>query len=394
MKHIINFILAVSLLLSLNSFSYSKSGTKNKSKKETTQDARLVNPLYELSARNLVAGASPLIDYNIYYFDLVISHTNLPESGPFQYAAGQFTLTYSWLIRLFGIPTYEIVENSSDFTNPDALPINPTVVGNKLILERNPDLKPGEGPIIAPDGTGTRIVRMKLTTRVPAFFNIPLNLKWVDSPTDSASTEVYAFIGDSVTNISSGGSLFIDSGNVSALNLKAAISGLYDAENNRLRARDTLRVYQHSVIPPYNVVDSSSAIIDTLTFRGIFNFKNATTGIYYTVVKYKNGLETWSRLGGDSLKRGSQVSYDFTDDSTKAFGNNLQKKGNIYCIYNGDVNQNGIIDLADLTLIDNSIRNFISGFSVEDVNGDNFVDLTDAQLTDNLALSFISVIRP
>jgi len=393
MKYFLNFALLVILFLSFNNITISEVITEN-GKKSSSQDSRLVNPLYELRAKDLISSSNPLIDPNIYYFDLVISHTNLLESGPFEYAAGQYTLSFNWLIRLFGPLTYEIVPNTSDFTNPDALPVNPRVVGNKLILDRNPNLIAGQGPIISPNIEGTRIVRMKVTTSVPDFLNIPLKLKWISNPTDSNTTAVYAFIEDSVTNISSGGTLLIDSGSVAALNLKAAISGLYNQTSNQLRARDTLRVFQNSITSPYNIVDSTRTIIDSISFTGVCNFMNATSGKYYTVIKYKNGLETWSRSGGDSLKRGSQVSYDFTDDSTKAFGNNLEKKGILYCIYSGDVNQNGIIDIADLTLVDNGIFNFISGYSILDINGDNFVDLTDSQLTDNNAYNFVTVIKP
>lgn len=393
MKYKFNLVFVLLLLLGFNSSSFSKN-SNNKNIEKEQRDSRLVNPLYELRAKDIISSASPLIDPNIYYFDLVISHTNLVESGPFEYAAGQYTLSFNWLIRLFGPLTYEIVPNTSDFTNPDALPVNPRVEGNKLILDRNPNLIAGQGPIISPTVEGTRIVRMKVTTSVPDFFNIPLRLKWISNPADSNTTAVFAFIEDTVTNISSGGTLLIDSSSVAALNLKAAISGLYSQTSNQLRARDTLWVFQNSAIPPYNVIDSARTIIDSISFTGVCNFKNAASGIYYTVVKYKNGLETWSKAGGDSLKRGSQVSYDFTDDSTKAFGNNLEKKGSLYCIYSGDVNQNGIIDIADLTLVDNGIGSFISGYSVLDLNGDNFVDLTDAQLTDNNVYNFVTVIKP
>ena len=159
MKYFLKFALLVILFLSFNNITISEVISEN-GKKSSSQDSRLVNPLYELRAKDLISSSNPLIDPNIYYFDLVISHTNLLESGPFEYAAGQYTLSFNWLIRLFGPLTYEIVPNTSDFTNPDALPVNPRVVGNKLILERNPNLIAGQGPIISPNIEGTRIVRM------------------------------------------------------------------------------------------------------------------------------------------------------------------------------------------------------------------------------------------
>ena len=154
MNYKIKLVLALLLLLSFNTTSFSKNNSDIIIEKEQ-KDSRLVNPLYQLRAKDIISSSNPLIDPNIYYFDLVISHTNLNESGPFEYAAGQYTLSFNWLIRLFGPLTYEIVPNTSDFTNPDALPVNPRVEGNKLILDRNPNLIAGQGPIISPDVEGT-----------------------------------------------------------------------------------------------------------------------------------------------------------------------------------------------------------------------------------------------
>ncbi len=65
-----------------------------------------------------------------------------------------------------------------------------------------------------------------------------------------------------------------------------------------------------------------------------------------------------------------------------------------YCIYNGDTNQDGIIDGFDLSMIDNNILNFANGYLSTDINGDGFIDATDAQIAGNNAYNFIGKITP
>jgi hypothetical protein len=353
----------------------------------------LVNPLYDLRVTNIQSGSLSPTESNTLYFDLIIYHTNLPNSGPFEFAAGKYVLSFNPAINGGGHLTYEIVPNSSELTTPDAIPTNPHIQGNKLILDRNINLIPGNGPIISTNYPGTRIVTMKLSTTAPSFGNHPLNLSWISNGGSSSATAIYAFIDDSTTNVTSGGSLIVE--NQSAiLNLKSVIEGEYDIVNNKSRLKDILNVYQRKTFPPYNKVDSATTATDSITFVGVCFFTNAPTGKYYTVLKYRNAIETWSRSGGDSLIKGSTVNYDFTTDSTKAFGNNLKKVESKFCIYSGDVNQNGSVDLTDLGLIDNAAMNYTTGYVAEDLNGDSFVDIADAQIADNNAAHFVTVIKP
>ncbi|MBI5727930.1 MAG: hypothetical protein HY965_08770, partial [Ignavibacteriales bacterium] len=86
--------------------------------------------------------------------------------------------------------------------------------------------------------------------------------------------------------------------------------------------------------------------------------------------------------------------FDFSNDSSKAYGNNMVKKGLKWCLYSGDINQDGYVDFSDLTLIDNDAYNFTSGYVQTDLNGDNYVDFTDLTICDNNAYNFIGTIKP
>lgn len=161
------------------------------------------------------------------------------------------------------------------------------------------------------------------------------------------------------------------------------IQGFYNTGLNKLNLRDTARVYLRNISSPYSIVDSAKAVIDSVTFAGSFLFANAPTGTYYLQVKSRNGIETWSKAGGQPYTSGTPFSYNFTTAVTQAYNSNLKLVGTKYCNYSGDVNDDRTIDASDLSLIDNSSSIGISGYVPEDLTGDYFVDATDLSIVDN-----------
>ncbi|MDQ3194737.1 MAG: hypothetical protein M3P82_07055, partial [Bacteroidota bacterium] len=145
---------------------------------------------------------------------------------------------------------------------------------------------------------------------------------------------------------------------------------------------------------PYAILDSSAALIDSLSFSGQFTFTNATTGTYFITVKHFNSIETWSKPGGELITSGGSVyNYDFTVSSAQAYGNNLKQVGNKFCIYSGDVDQGGSINLVDLVEIYNQSSLFSSGPDLpQDLNGDNTVNISDILICYNNP--FVRVVTP
>jgi bacillolysin len=138
----------------------------------------------------------------------------------------------------------------------------------------------------------------------------------------------------------------------------------------------------------YGLISSSKTFLDT-TGHGILKFSEGKKGTaYFLAVKHKNSIETWSN------KPVSDSTYDFTSVQTSAYGNNLLLKGGKYCLYSGDVNQDGLVDLSDLILIDNDNANYVTGEVITDVNGDGLVDLSDLVLVDNNNMRYVSKIVP
>ena len=175
----------------------------------------------------------------------------------------------------------------------------------------------------------------------------------------------------------------------STLGISLIMEAFYNIPTNNLNMRDTVRAYLRNTSPPYFLIDSSKAILDSLTFRAAFQFTHAVTGTYYIQLKHRNSLETWSK-NGVSYVQDSILNYDFTFAATQAYGNNEVLKGTKYCLYSGDVTQDGAIDLTDVLQTYNSSSSFATGYVVTDVNGNSIVDLTDILITYNNSTNFIS----
>ncbi len=173
------------------------------------------------------------------------------------------------------------------------------------------------------------------------------------------------------------------------VNLGVYIEGFY---NGTTQVSDTLKVQLRSATSPYGIVDQARAVVDEFGNAQLC-FPNAAPGNYYIAVLHRNSIETWS-AAPVALTDPYYNYYEFTSAASQAYGSNLTLVGISYCIYSGDVNQDGTVDGTDLQLIDNDSYAFVSGYVPTDVNGDDFVDGTDASIAGNNANNFVSVIRP
>ncbi|HMS33345.1 MAG TPA: right-handed parallel beta-helix repeat-containing protein, partial [Ignavibacteria bacterium] len=182
----------------------------------------------------------------------------------------------------------------------------------------------------------------------------------------------------------------------SVITIKVIPEGFYNTVTQRLNMRDTVKAYLHSTTSPYPLLDSSTAIIDSVSFAGIFTFTQPT-GTYYIVVKHRNSLETWSKAGGEPFVASTMMTYDFTDLSSKAYQNNMVQVDASpvrFAIYSGDVTRDGTIDLSDMIEISNDVAIFATGYKKTDVTGDNVTELTDLLITNNNNAFGISVKKP
>jgi len=207
MKVISKFLLILTFISGFCGSVYSEANISNQRTKSAN---RLVNPLYELRVSDItLTGASP-IGLNIIEFDISVLHTNLPESGPFEFSQGQYYFNFNPAVANGGTLTYSMIPGTSEFSNPDAIPRMPNIEGNQLRLELNDSIGAGNGPIVSSVFPGTRVIRMKLETTAPLIDFFKFNLEWRDSTFGDKYTKVFAFVDGVSTNITSGGTLIID----------------------------------------------------------------------------------------------------------------------------------------------------------------------------------------
>jgi hypothetical protein len=91
---------------------------------------------------------------------------------------------------------------------------------------------------------------------------------------------------------------------------------------------------------------------------------------------------------------GSSVARSFGAPAD-VFGGNLKPMSDLgYAIYGGDVNQDGVVDAADMIPVDNDAGNFLNGYLSTDVNGDGIIDASDMTIPGVNSALFISGIKP
>ncbi|MDQ3021948.1 MAG: carboxypeptidase-like regulatory domain-containing protein [Bacteroidota bacterium] len=160
----------------------------------------------------------------------------------------------------------------------------------------------------------------------------------------------------------------------SVVSVTSTIEGFLNTGSGKHNIKDTLIGELRNSTTPYAMVSTVKAVIDSVTFMGTFNFPHVQPGSYYLTIEGRNSLETWSS-SGITIANGITTTYNFTTLATQAYGSNLTLRGGKYCIFSGDVDNDGFIDVADGALIDNDAINFVAGYVETDLTGDYVVDI-------------------
>ncbi|MBK8982771.1 MAG: choice-of-anchor J domain-containing protein [Ignavibacteria bacterium] len=203
---------------------------------------------------------------------------------------------------------------------------------------------------------------------------------------DSTGLKDYGTLFNSSVAVEFGQNASILNNRSSDLNLTLKLEAIHpDKDSVEIQIRDTFH--------PYSLLESKNIYPD---FDGIFKGKftvPAENYNYYIVVKHRNSIETWSREFGEQFA-GFSLNYDISSDSSYAYGNNLKYKNGSYYIYSGDTDRDGLIDLADFTLISNDAQNFVTGYRKTDLNNDGVIDLADLLICENNVENFIRIKTP
>lgn len=146
-------------------------------------------------------------------------------------------------------------------------------------------------------------------------------------------------------------------------------------------ACDTITIDLHNPTSPYAVSESVKALLHTNGNANVTFSSGAAGRPYYIVIRHRNSLETWS---ANTVTINNGVTYDFTISASQAFGSNaVVLSGSEFGNYSGDVDQNGVIDLYDQTLIENYTELFLTGYYTNDLTGDGQVESADYSLIEN-----------
>ncbi len=155
---------------------------------------------------------------------------------------------------------------------------------------------------------------------------------------------------------------------------------------------DKITIELHNAADYGTVAYSASGINLSTSGQAAVSVPGTNSGSYYLTVKHRNSIETVSAL--PLALSGTTISYNFTDNAGKAFGDNMKALDGIYVIYGGDVNQDGVVDGLDMIPVDNQAANFGTGYIPEDINGDGSIDALDMIVLDNNAAGFIAAVLP
>jgi len=169
----------------------------------------------------------------------------------------------------------------------------------------------------------------------------------------------------------------------------ALIEGFY---NGSTMKPDTVTVELRNTSAPYSLVDQAKIFLNS-SGQGSAKFYNAMNGVpYYIVLKHRNAIETWS--ASPQVFSASTLTYDFTTASNKAYGNNLNLIGSKWCIYSGDVNQDGFVETTDVNQVFTGNVNGATGYISTDLNGDLFTEVEDLNIVFRNNVLGVHKIRP
>jgi len=372
------------------------------------------DPTYTASISNDV-----MISSNVYEFDLYLIRTG---SVALEMANFQAAITIDPAFRNGGTITPVFVSGSSELNAaqiPSSISFSATQNCIKIAPKLPPrTLYPGSGTsstagtIIST--TGTKVCRVQLTNS-GSFGNMPLSPVWsfVINP---YRTLVSAFVGPATAKVNT--NITLAASHSKTLNLKLLTEGLYNSGSGKLNktqdadidgntwdkftglTADQVTIELAEATSPFNIIHTVSGINVNTDGSCRIPLPGTLSANYYVVVKHRNSVETWSKMGGESFS-GNITSYDLTSAAAQSFGDNLKAvSGGMFALYSGEVSsstsgvQDGYIDFFDLNDIHNLNLGSAYGYQSSDITGDGFVDFFDLNMVYNNNLNSIGMNTP
>lgn len=158
--------------------------------------------------------------------------------------------------------------------------------------------------------------------------------------------------------------------NLMTFNGTANQGGFWTGSN---QPTDTIRYILRNSFAPYTKVDSAIGYVNQFGFSTTY-FANALNSSYYVEVKHRNSLSVWSNIPR-AFSQGSTTNYNFLAGPGSVYGGELISINGRWCMYSGDINQDGNINGNDFTILNQQFG--LSGYLASDLNGDNTVNGND-----------------
>lgn len=205
-------------------------------------------------------------------------------------------------------------------------------------------------------------------------------------------------------NVSATGNIVVN-GTQTEINLKLFLEGYYDINSDSMvpvklnQGIGTNINYVDDILIELRDTATGLSVANTLVelqTNGSASVKFPCTidGTYYLVVKHRNSIQTWS-ANPITLSPGTIVNYDFTNNLSNAYGNNMKEvESGVFALFTGDINQDDIIDPLDYSLWESDSDAFSIGYLPTDLNGDGVVDPSDYSIWEVNSDSFIVAIYP
>jgi hypothetical protein len=116
------------------------------------------------------------------------------------------------------------------------------------------------------------------------------------------------------------------------------------------------------------------------------------SGVYYLTIKSRNHIET---VSATTLDMAGSSSYDFTTAADKAYGNNQKLlESGVYGFYSSDVNEDGMVNLLDISSVQLKVLTISTGYLTEDINGNGVVNLIDVSACQTNIINVFQSITP
>lgn len=158
--------------------------------------------------------------------------------------------------------------------------------------------------------------------------------------------------------------------NLMTCSITANQSGFWGGSSQVL---DTVRYILHRGTAPYDALDSAIGYINQFGFATTY-LANALSGSYYIEIKHRNSLAVWSGTT-KSFTQGGSTSFNILSGPSTVYGADLISINGRWCMYSGDINQDGAINGNDFTVFNQQFGQ--NGYLASDLNGDGTVNGND-----------------